>query len=82
MPSTTSSCVTPNVATVITMRGALRKRRMIAISMTNPSNTAISIPTPRPIKYGHCQNRMSAAANPVGTVPRSAWAKLTTRLAR
>ncbi len=82
MPSTTSSWVMPSVATVTTIRGAWRKRRMKASSTTTPSTTASTRPTPMPTKYGQFQNRMNEAANPVGTVPRSAWAKFTTRLAR
>ena len=82
MPITTSSWVTPSVATVTTRRGELRNRRIKANSMTTPAATAITSPAVRPSRYGQPQNRMNDAANAVGTVPSSAWAKLTTRLAR
>ena len=81
-PSTTINCVMPSVATVSTSRGECRNRRMIPISTTTPSTTASTSPAPRPSRYGHPQNRMNAAANAVGTAPRSAWAKLITRFAR
>ena len=82
MPSTSSNWVMPSVATVTTMRGELRNRRMNATSTMAPSSNAITRPTPMPRKYGQPQNRMNDAANPVGTVPSSACAKFTTRLAR
>ena len=82
MPITTSNWVMPSVATVTTNLGELRNRRINANSMTTPATIAITSPAARTDRYGQPQKRMNAAENAVGTVPSSAWAKLTTLLAR
>ena len=72
----------PTVATVSTSRDAVRKRRTSAISTTAPRATEPTRPIARPSQYDQPQNTMSPAAKATGADPRSAWAKLTTRLAR
>ena len=67
IPSTTRSWLMPRVATVTTSRGEWRNRRTIPSSTTTPSATAITSPSPSPTRYGRPQNRMKAAAKPVGT---------------
>ena len=82
MPITTSNWVMPSVATVTTSRGEFRNRRIKANSMTTPATIDSTNPAANPSRYGQPQKMMNAAANEVGTVPSSACAKLTTRLAR
>ena len=80
--STTSSVAMPIVATVSTRRGALRKRRTSATSTTAPSTSEPTRPMPSPSQYDQPQNTMRPTARATGAEPRSAWAKLMTRLAR
>ncbi len=82
MANTASSWVMPMVATVSTSRGEREKRRMMANSTMAPSTMAAARPTPSPNRYGRPENTMSPTARVAGTKPRSAWAKLSTRLAR
>ena len=72
----------PMVATVSTSRDARANRRTNASSTIAPSATAATRPTPKPSRYGSPENTMSPTASDVGTKPRSACAKLITRLAR
>ncbi len=56
MPITKSSWVMPIVATVTTIRGELRKRRINANSMTTPATTDMTSPLTSPSRYGQPQN--------------------------
>ncbi len=80
--STTRSAAIPIVATVSTRRDALRNRRTSATSTTAPSTTEPIRPMPSPSQYDQPQKTTRPTAKATGAEPRSAWAKLMTRLAR
>ena len=80
---TRKSCEMPMVATVRTRREDLKKRRMRRNSTSAPMITAPTRPMANDSTHGSAHDEvMHPYANAVGTVPRSACAKLMTRLAR
>ncbi len=80
---TRNSCEMPIVATVSTSRDDLKKRRTNRNSTSAPKITAATRPIANDNTHGNAHDDvMHPYANAVGTVPRSACAKLMTRFAR
>jgi hypothetical protein len=70
------------VATARMSRGALRKRRMMVASTTAPNTAAMARPARTARKKFQFQWTTNTMARTAATLPNSAWAKFTTRLAR
>ena len=81
-----SNCAIPIVTTMRIRRGAFENRRMTTRSMKDPSTTAPISMSGIATQYGQScplgDAATSATHRLAGTAPRSAWAKLMTRLAR
>src|SRR5262245_16601912 len=84
--SPASTCAIPIVTTMSTSRGAFARWRITRRSTSEPSATAAinahgsATQNDQPRPSGACAT--SATHSAAGTAPRSAWAKLITRLER